>query len=151
MSPTQPATVDTKEQAPARTFTWVDFALLYAQRGWPIFPVHIPTKGECSCGKPACTNKGKHPRTAHGFYDATTDVGVIRVWGEFDFPTANVGIRTGKESGLVLQRGFTLVGSPRRCGACDERDTPHGFSAGDRPVCPAPTACQTRGGARLPP
>jgi hypothetical protein len=52
---------------------------------------------------------------------------------------------------LVLQRGFTLVGSSRRCGACDVRDTPHGFSAGDRPVWPAPTACQTREGARPPP
>src|SRR5712691_3651978 len=49
---------------------------------------------------------------------------------------------------LILQRGFTPVGRPVRCGACDVRDTPHGFSAGDMPRCPAPTARQTRGGAR---
>jgi len=35
-----------------------------------------------------------------------------------------------------------------RCGACDVRDTPQSFSAGERPACPAPTACQTRGGGR---
>ena len=49
---------------------------------------------------------------------------------------------------LVLQRGFTPVGCLGRSGACDVRDTPHGFSAGDKPECPAPTACQTRAWAR---
>src|SRR4030095_13650265 len=49
---------------------------------------------------------------------------------------------------LVLQRGFTPVGSSVPCGACDVRDTPHGFAAGDRRECPVPTAGQTRGGGR---
>jgi peptide/nickel transport system substrate-binding protein len=52
------------------------------------------------------------------------------------------------ESHLVLQRGFTPVGYPVGCGACDVRDTPHGFSAVDRPESPAPTAHQSRVGAR---
>ena len=102
MSPAQPATVDTTGPAPTRKLTWVDFARVYALRGWPVFPVHIAVRGKCSCGKPACTNKGKHPQTAHSFYDATTDEDVIRTWGKVDYPVANIGIRTGKESGLVV-------------------------------------------------
>lgn len=61
------------------------------------------------------------------------------------------GVRPDEPAILVLQRGFTLVGSSVRGDACDVRDTPHGFSAGDRPGCQAPTACQTRGGARRSP
>ena len=102
MSPVQPATVDTTSPAPTSKLTWVDFARVYARRGWPVFPVHIAVRGGCSCGKPACTNKGKHPQTAHSFYDATTDEDVIRTWGEVDYPRANIGIRTGKDSGLVV-------------------------------------------------
>jgi hypothetical protein len=49
---------------------------------------------------------------------------------------------------LVLQRGFTLVGSSGRCDACDVRDRPHGFSVDDRRECPRPIACQTRGGVK---
>jgi hypothetical protein len=52
---------------------------------------------------------------------------------------------------LVLQRGFIPVGSRVRCGACDVKDTPHGFSAVDRPGYQAPTAYRTRGGVRLSP
>jgi putative DNA primase/helicase len=102
MSSVQPATVDITGPAPTRKLTWVDFARVYALRGWPVFPVHIAVRGACSCGKPACTSKGKHPQTAHSFYDATTDEDVIRTWGEVDYPRANIGIRTGKESGLVV-------------------------------------------------
>jgi hypothetical protein len=49
---------------------------------------------------------------------------------------------------LVLQRGFTPVGEPVRCGACEVRDTRHDVSAGDRSACQAPTPCPTRVGAR---
>jgi hypothetical protein len=37
-----------------------------------------------------------------GFLAATTDENQIREWWEFDFPIANIGIRTGKESGIVV-------------------------------------------------
>jgi hypothetical protein len=50
---------------------------------------------------------------------------------------------------LVLQRGFTPVEAPVRCGVCDVSDTPHGFSVVDRPVLQAPTGRQTRAGAGL--
>src|SRR5262249_25320402 len=77
-------------------------ALRYAGRGWPVFPVHIAVKGGCSCHNSACPHPGKHPRTAHGFHDATMNVDTVRAWWEFDFPRSNVGIRTGQESRLVV-------------------------------------------------
>lgn len=75
-------------------------ALDYATRGWPVFPCYsVTTGGRCECGKDCGKNAGKHPRTANGFYDATTDPDQIRAWWS-RWPTANVAIRTG--GGLVV-------------------------------------------------
>lgn len=81
-------------------------ALAYARRGWQVFPVHsIRTADDgsrsCSCGKSGCENSGKHPRAAHGLKDATVDENQIRAWWD-KWPDANVGIRTGKESGMFV-------------------------------------------------
>jgi hypothetical protein len=76
-------------------------ALDYARRGWAVFPLHSVKDGTCTCGNRACDSPGKHPRTERGFKDATTDEAVIRAWwGRWH--SANVGIRTGTESGLVV-------------------------------------------------
>ena len=64
----------------------LEAALRYAARGWHVFPL-----------KPGA----KAPLTAHGFKDATTDTSQIRAWWT-DHPRANVAIRTGRESGLVV-------------------------------------------------
>lgn len=72
----------------------LEAAISYAQRGWPVFPVHSPVDGGCSCGEAACDNVGKHPRTPHGLNDASTDVDVIRSWWQ-RWPAANIGLRTG--------------------------------------------------------
>jgi len=61
-------------------------ALEYAARGWFVFPLKT---GE------------KTPLTPHGFKDATTDPEQVRAWWT-QCPEANVGIRTGRESGLVV-------------------------------------------------
>lgn len=64
-------------------------ALHYAARGWPVFPLEP---------------KGKRPLgalVAHGLLDATTDVGTIRSWWS-RIPSANVGIRTGVVSDLIV-------------------------------------------------
>lgn len=58
----------------------------YARRGWPVFP---------------CAPSKKVPMTPRGFYDATTDLGEVRRFWERS-PAANVGVRTGAESGLVV-------------------------------------------------
>lgn len=77
-------------------------ALEYASRGWPVLPLHTPYEGSrCSCGKPGCGHPGKHPRTLHGLKDATTDAAMIRDWWILR-PNANVGIATGRSSGIVV-------------------------------------------------
>ena len=75
-------------------------AMRYADRGWPVFPLHTAADGRCSCGEQRCTSPAKHPRTRHGLRDATTRVETIRVWW-LRLPS-NVGIRTGAESRLVV-------------------------------------------------
>lgn len=56
-----------------------EHALAYAAREWPVFPL-VPAN--------------KHPLTAHGFKDATTDPVQIERWWTAT-PAANIGIRTG--------------------------------------------------------
>jgi hypothetical protein len=77
------------------------FALGYGRRGWPVFPLHSIRDRRCTCSQTECSSPGKHPRTEHGLKDASTDRETIeRWWGEW--PDANVGIRTGAVSGLVV-------------------------------------------------
>jgi len=77
-------------------------ALDYAGRGWKVFPIHNPLKeGGCSCGNPDCESPAKHPRTPHGLKDATTNKAVISEWWK-KWPEANVGVVTGKDSGLLV-------------------------------------------------
>lgn len=77
-------------------------ALAYAAMGWHVFPVHTPVRGGgCSCGGDTCGSIGKHPRTAHGVKDATTDPEQIRAWWT-EWPTANIGVATGRISGIVV-------------------------------------------------
>jgi Bifunctional DNA primase/polymerase, N-terminal/AAA domain len=77
----------------------------YAERGWPVFPVHTPdANGGCSCGTAECLEKqsqGKHPRTRHGFLDGSTDPAVIGEWWE-RWPDANIAIVTGARSRLIV-------------------------------------------------
>jgi hypothetical protein len=77
------------------------YALRYIKGGWLVLPLFSVAEGECTCGVRNCTNAGKHPRTPHGVKDASADK--KRVGGWFGkWPHANVGIRTGRESGLVV-------------------------------------------------
>jgi len=78
----------------------LEAALVYAKRGWHVFPCHTPTQDGCSCRKD-CGRVGKHPRTKNGLLDATTDEATIRrLWKQW--PDANVAIRTGAVSGLAV-------------------------------------------------
>ncbi len=88
-------------------------ALAYARRRLLVFPCHNPVPPSrvgfgsaaiicCSCGSSKCKfpgNAGKHPRTPHGFKDASTDEKQIRAWWG-QWPYANIGIGTG--GGLVV-------------------------------------------------
>jgi hypothetical protein len=75
-------------------------ALWYSEHGFPVFPVHRARNGVCSCNRPDCAHPGKHPRTSHGFLDATTDPQRITEWWT-KWPDANIGIPTGTASGLL--------------------------------------------------
>ena len=82
----------------------LDAVLAYARRGWPVFPLHSVQGGTCSCGKAECTSPGKHPLAKlapQGFKDATTDENKIRAWWQAE-PQANVAIRTGEGSGIIV-------------------------------------------------
>src|SRR2546428_410395 len=77
-------------------------AIRYAKRGWRVLPLHSTMEsGACSCGKLGCPSVGKHPRTANGLFDATTELVAISRWfGRW--PDANVGVLAGAESGLLV-------------------------------------------------
>lgn len=97
-------------QPPPRTEpSLLPTALFYSQKlGWHVFPVWwIKENGECACPSASrtrvggtCDRKGKHPITARGFQDATTDQAQIRTWWG-RYPHANIGVATGA-SRLVL-------------------------------------------------
>jgi hypothetical protein len=72
----------------------LDAALAYAASGWPVFPVHSIVSGHCTCGNPSCEHPGKHPRTAHGLDDASTDEQSILDWWR-QWPASNIGLAAG--------------------------------------------------------
>ena len=76
-------------------------ALRYADHGWPVLPVHTPRVSGCSCPAVDCGSPGKHPRTARGVHDASTDADRIRTWWQ-RWPDANVAVATGAASGLLV-------------------------------------------------
>ncbi len=81
----------------------MDAAIVYARRGWPVFPCHGPAgpPGGCSCHRPDCASPAKHPRVAGGLKSATTDTSQVwRWWARW--PAANIALRTGEVSGLVV-------------------------------------------------
>lgn len=60
------------------------YALVYAKRGWPVFP----------CGT------DKKPLTKNGFKDATTDAEQVAAWWT-KHPAASIGCPTGPDSGIL--------------------------------------------------
>ena len=76
-------------------------ALAYAKRGWRVLPLHTIKSGTCTCGRAKCQSPGKHPRARRGVLDSTVDAKQIKAWWK-RWPHANVGIATGKGSGLVV-------------------------------------------------
>lgn len=78
----------------------LEHALFYASLGWKVFPVHSVDAGAfCTCGDQGCRHVAKHPRTVNGLKDASDDEALIRAWWE-RWPDANIGVRTGEESGI---------------------------------------------------
>lgn len=94
----------------------IDQALHLASLGFAIVPLHeafpapeLEQKARCSCGRVPCASKpGKHPRTAHGLKDATTDANTIRTWWS-TWPQANIAIVTGAASSVAAGGGSLVV------------------------------------------
>ena len=74
------------------------WALRYAASGFPVFPVHYPIGGDCSCGnRGECAEnirgRAKHPMAnlaPRGKTDAVTDAETIKRWWRIE-PNANFG------------------------------------------------------------
>jgi len=67
-----------------------------------VLPVWWPTAGgACACGQADCSKPGKHPLVPRGFHAATVDLDLIRRWWT-RWPQANIGIRTGAPSGVLV-------------------------------------------------
>ncbi|MEW2518154.1 DUF3987 domain-containing protein [Actinacidiphila alni] len=79
----------------------------YAARGWRVLPLHHQVDGRCTCGNPKADPKhdyrqgGKHPVHASWQKDASADWATIADWWRAR-PTANIGIATGKASGIFV-------------------------------------------------
>ena len=80
-------------------------ARYYAQLGWEILPVHgvSPVTAKCTCGR---THKdprenGKHPASANGQKDATTDLAQIDNWWT-ENPDYNIGMMARSSGFLVI-------------------------------------------------
>lgn len=76
-------------------------ALYYANYGWPVVSLHFMKDGRCSCGRVRCDSPGKHPTTKHGPKDASRNEIQIDHWWNRR-PEANIGIRTGVNTGIVV-------------------------------------------------
>ena len=71
-------------------------------RGQALIPLHSrQVNGSCTCQNKSCTSIAKHPRTRNGLKDASVEIEQINSWWS-NFPAANVGLVTGKASGLVV-------------------------------------------------
>ena len=76
-------------------------ALSYIQFGWAVLPLHGLVNGNCTCGNPKCSSVAKHPKTRNGSKDASKDPMQVCDWWA-RWPSANIGIATGKASNLVV-------------------------------------------------
>ena len=81
-------------------------ALSYARRGIPVFP---------------CEPGGKRPLTYNGFWDATNDLGRVKAWWG-RWPAANVGVPTGKSSGLLVLDVDQRDGGPQTLAALEREN-----------------------------
>lgn len=138
--------------------TALDDALAYAAQGLHVHPVHnVRADGSCTCPKGSAPHDGfgKHPWSAHGLSDATTDPETIReLWR--GRPAAQVGVNCGASGLVVLDTDVhgdvdgrptwaALVAEHPALDAAPMAETPHdGWHAfysqnGERIGCPAPT------------
>lgn len=84
----------------------LEYALDLVQMGLKVVPVHTPINKEgviqCTCSVGVgCRSKGKHPIPNKWAEAASNDKMSIKAWWS-KFRTANLGVVTGKQSGVVV-------------------------------------------------
>jgi len=87
-------------------------AKYYAQLGWNVLPVHgvDPRTAKCTCARnhKDPRENGKHPASANGQKDATTDLAQIDAWWQ-ENPEYNIGV-------LARSSGFFVIDIDPRSG-----------------------------------
>lgn len=117
----------------ARRGELCEAAVAFARRGWRVLPVQWTDGDECACSRGAdCASKGKHPIHDEWHAVASADPltvahwwrpespGLMREW----FPRANVGIATGRQSGIFALDVDTYAGGSVTLGAYERRHGP---------------------------
>ncbi len=81
----------------------VERALDYYDKGLTLIPAHgITADGSCTCGKPACSGPGKHPRIAWaGYTKHRPEHELVADWFS-QMPGSNVASVTGAVSGVTV-------------------------------------------------
>lgn len=69
-------------------------ALSLADEQLLVFPLFSACEGSCRCGDRDCGSPAKHPLTANGAHDASSDRAVIEHWFDDLYPWANLGLAT---------------------------------------------------------
>lgn len=79
-----------------------DAAMASLERGWSVVPIHSVSEGRCSCRSARCTAPGKHPRIRWEMLcERLPDRDDLCLWWR-RWPRANLGVVTGRVSGLVV-------------------------------------------------
>jgi len=76
-------------------------ALELAERGWRLVPLHTPSGDHCDCNRTNCPSPAKHPRITDWPNRATAVPEQVAEWWRM-WPAANIGVATGRESGIVV-------------------------------------------------
>lgn len=81
----------------------LEAALLYAELGWKVFPLHAVDENlQCTCGVKNCTDAGKHPRNRRGLKEASIDTATLTAWFGEGSPRSNIAIATGEASNITV-------------------------------------------------
>lgn len=126
----RPAVLNSEEDS--RRSVLCEAAVSYARRGWRVVPVRWMTpEGTCSCERgDECASPGKHPVHQKWQEVGTADPlevaswwrpepeGIAREW----WPWANIGIVTGRRSGIFVLDMDTYAGGSQTLAAYERRN-----------------------------
>lgn len=112
----------------------LEAAVSYAGHGWRIVPVRwLTPDGVCSCARgDECPSPAKHPVFDDWPHVATCDREEVAAWWRPEpeglaqnwFPYANIGIVTGRSSGIFVLDNDVYAGGEQTLGAYERRHGP---------------------------